>query len=501
MFDLLLQDPLLGWVLGLVVGLPVLIILLGELNERLSKQNNPLAQFVRQVRHYIVPLVAVSIILQAILNLPANDGAVRFVDTLLLIVIIYVGLTLLNNLLSIANSSESTIISDVPRLYFTLGRVVVVLLIGSQILTGVWGIDISNLVTALGVGSLVIALALQDTLSNLVSGFLLLIDRPFKVGDRLLIGEIKGAGEVRGDVIDVNWRAVRIMDRDRNLVVIPNGTLGNSIIYNYSQPSTIRRYSFLITFAYDHPPNRVKAVILDAIRSANGIVAQPTPKAFVWSFGESGIEYMIRVFSHKPAIGPVRDAVIGQIYYAAKRNELTIPYNIQTVYHHDHTNAAPEDPRPEIQNVLESISVLQGLDDFAREELADNARFSYYGAGETIIRQNEADEGFYIIWKGQAKLLAKDETDTDQEVTRLERGDFFGEMALLRDKPSPVSVVALTDLELLIISHESINLVLEEVPSFALEMGQFIEERTKMVKIALGQEEVLTNGQFKPLVD
>ena len=119
----------------------------------------------------------------------------------------------------------------VPRLILALPRLLLILAALWFLIAGVWGVDLSAALTALGVTSLVISFALQDTLSGIASGFTLLADQPFSPGDWI------ESDDVEGRVIDVNWRATRIRNRDGDLIVIPNGQLANATITNYDQPS------------------------------------------------------------------------------------------------------------------------------------------------------------------------------------------------------------------------------------------------------------------------
>ena len=120
----------------------------------------------------------------------------------------------------------------VPNLLYQVIRAAMVLGTIAYVLSTVWNVDLTQAAQALGVGSLVIALALQDTLSNLVSGFLLLTDSPFKKGDWIQVGNLKG------QVVDINWRAVRLLTFDDDLLIVPNGSLGKQNILNYNQPTS-----------------------------------------------------------------------------------------------------------------------------------------------------------------------------------------------------------------------------------------------------------------------
>jgi small-conductance mechanosensitive channel len=253
------QD-LLWLVLGLVVGLPVLIVLLGEVSERLAQRGNPLAQGLRQFRNVVVPLLAVLFIMRYILGVASSARWSQVVETVVYVALMVCGLTFIRNLVRLAEIRPASRLNNVPRIFFALARALVLLVISGHLLASVWGIELSRLTTALGVGSLVMALALQDTLSNLVSGFLLLADRPFKVGDWCEIG-----GK-RMQVQEVGWRTTRFASFEtRGLLMFPNGSLGKEIITNFGQEGSVYTMRQRIGFSYDDPPNRVKQVLLNLL--------------------------------------------------------------------------------------------------------------------------------------------------------------------------------------------------------------------------------------------
>jgi small-conductance mechanosensitive channel len=137
------------------------------------------------------------------------------------------------NVILIQQAGAATVWARIPTIVFQLARFAIVALAIAVALSGIWDVNLSGAVTALGIGSLVFALALQEPLSNLFSGVLLIFDRPFNVGDWLR------SGDIVGEVIEINWRAVRLRTKDGDLVVIPNGQLGKGIIHNYSQPTRL----------------------------------------------------------------------------------------------------------------------------------------------------------------------------------------------------------------------------------------------------------------------
>ena len=179
--------------------------------------------------------------------------------------------------LAAAASERRAIAMGVTGLFRTAVRGVV-LSIGLLVLLDSLGIQITPLLTALGVGGLAVALALQDTLSNLFAGVHLLADRPIRVGDYVRI-----ADSIEGYVVDVGWRSTRVRMLANNVVIVPNKKVAESIITNYDMPE--RRMALLlpVSVGYGSDPDRVEAVLtaeaMAAAREVPGLLAEPEPFA------------------------------------------------------------------------------------------------------------------------------------------------------------------------------------------------------------------------------
>jgi small-conductance mechanosensitive channel len=168
-----------------------------------------------------------------------------------------------------------------------------ILLIGGLVLLGSLGVQITPLLTALGVGGLAVALALQDTLSNLFAGVHLLADKPIRVGDY-----VKIADSIEGYVIDVGWRSTRVLMLAHSVVIVPNKRVAESIIVNYDLPERRVALSIRVGVDYASDPDRIEALLVDEARRAAdevaGLLAEPAPSAkLIPGFGEYSLEFTL----------------------------------------------------------------------------------------------------------------------------------------------------------------------------------------------------------------
>ena len=168
-----------------------------------------------------------------------------------------------------------------------------VLAVGSLILLGALGVQITPLLTALGVGGLAVALALQDTLSNLFAGLHLLADRPIGVGDY-----VKLADGVEGFVVDVGWRSTRVRHLQNSIAIVPNSLVAKSTIVNYDLLRAPLGISVRVSVDYASDPDRVEALLIEetqrAVGEVPGLLGEPAPSArLIPGFSESGLEFSL----------------------------------------------------------------------------------------------------------------------------------------------------------------------------------------------------------------
>jgi small-conductance mechanosensitive channel len=163
----------------------------------------------------------------------------------------------------------------------------------SLVLLSVLGIHITPILTALGLGGLALALALQDTLSNPFAGVHLLADRPIRVGDYVKIAET-----VEGHVVDIGWRSTRARMLQNTVVVVPNKKVAESVIVNYNMPEPRLALTIRVSVSYKSDVEKVERALVDeAARAAAdvaGLLAEPAPLArLIPGFGDSSLYFTL----------------------------------------------------------------------------------------------------------------------------------------------------------------------------------------------------------------
>ena len=158
------------------------------------------------------------------------------------------------------------------------------------------GINVMPFIAGAGVLGVAVGFAAKDTLSNLIAGILLIIDRPFEVGDRIEVWSAPVNSATWGDVIDIGLRATKIKTTDNIIIVIPNNEIMKRDIVNYTLISSQIRVRINIGIAYDSDIEKAKAAILKVAEDTPWVAATPEPVVVVRNFGESSVDLQLRVW-------------------------------------------------------------------------------------------------------------------------------------------------------------------------------------------------------------
>ena len=173
-----------------------------------------------------------------------------------------------------------------------VSRVAFILLtiLGGIILFDYFNIEVSGLVATLGIGSLAIALAAQAALSDTISGFVIMIDRPYRIGDRIEILEL----DTWGDVTDIGLRSTRIRTRDNRMAIVPNSAIAKSLVVNFSYPDDKYRLQIELGIAYGTDLELARKTMVEAVEKVDGVLKDRPVEALFLQFGESALMFRVR---------------------------------------------------------------------------------------------------------------------------------------------------------------------------------------------------------------
>jgi MscS family membrane protein len=187
--------------------------------------------------------------------------------------------------------------------------------------------DIFSVVTALGIGSLAIGLAAKDTLANMISGFTLMLDQPFRIGDRIQL-----AGGQIGDVTDIGLRSTKIRTLDNQLLIIPNSDLCNTMLINQAFPDARVKGRTNIGVTYGSDVERVKEILVATALEVETVLSDPAPEAFFVSFGDFSLNMALFFWVEEYSqLFAVTDKINTLIIRRFRENNIEIPFPTRTV--------------------------------------------------------------------------------------------------------------------------------------------------------------------------
>ena len=326
-----------------------------------------------------------------------------------------------------------------------------------------------QLVTTSAVSAVVIGFALQDTLGNAFAGLAIQSEKPFHVGHWVKVGDFEGR------VTEVTWRATKLRTKQGNFAILPNNIVAKEAIINFSEPALPLRLEVEVGASYLVPPNKVKAVMMEALRHSSRVLTAPAPDVVLSAFDASAITYRARFWIDDYAADEVsRDEVRTAIYYAFQRHDIEIPYPIQVQYERSFDSPDAVARQADQERLLGSVDVLATLPAEARTQLARSAPLAVYGSGETIVRQGDEGQSMFVVLDGEVRVVLEPKRT---EVARTQRGGYFGEMSLLTGDPRSATVLAVGDVTVVEIGAELFRRVIAAHPEAIDKIGMAVMMR------------------------
>jgi CRP-like cAMP-binding protein len=321
--------------------------------------------------------------------------------------------------------------------------------------------------TTSAVGAVVIGFALQDTLGNTFAGLAIQVEKPFRVDQWVRIGSFEGR------VIEITWRATKLRTKSGDAVIVPNNIVSKEAITNFSEPAGPTRLFVEVGVTYQAQPNEVKAVILESLRDAPLVLAEPAPDVTVADFAPSSITYRIKFWvadwGHDD---PARDQVRTCVYYAFRRRGIEIPFPAQVAYRAPETPALVDDA--DRVAWIEAVELFKPLSALDRAMLVGASRDRIYGAGQTVVRQGDTGDSMFVVGRGSVRVTI---LPGAVEVATITAGGYFGEMSLLTGQPRTATVSAIGDCVLLEIGAEDFRRIALAQPAVVNQVTTVVAER------------------------
>ena len=471
-------DMTMIWAIVFIVVTPLVVIGSGELEGRLRYRDSPLVPVIATLRLWVLPLVATWLVAGAIFGF--DSILVRVVASAALIAAGVDLVALVRVFIAgLRSRAASGARRQIPNLLLAVPRLLVIVAVAWILVAGVWDVDLSSAMQALGITSLIISVALQDTLSGIASGFLLMLDRPFQPGDWI------HADDIEGSVVDVNWRSTRIQNRNLDIVIVPNGALAGATITNFDEPARLHRVVVDLQVAYVNPPTLAKDMILDAARSVPGVLVEPQPTVHVTQVDDPLMGYQVRMWVDDYAIAPsVESDFRSLVWYMSHRHDVPLPSPAYDLYNYDGVEAsvAGLPDRAEIRRRLQISSLFDALDDNDLDRLSAMSEPNRFEADESVASVDAGESVLYTLWTGSAHLEAVRPDGSKHTIVKLTPGDVFGLVQPADDGAFVPRVVADTDCEVVGIDLSAAGPLIARNPALVEALNQITSTRTRRIE-------------------
>jgi small-conductance mechanosensitive channel/CRP-like cAMP-binding protein len=339
--------------------------------------------------------------------------------------------------------------------------------------------DLGALFTTSAIFGVIIGLALQDTLGNFFAGISLHADRPFQVGDVIVVGSHVGVVE------SITWRAIKLRTFTNRIVLVSNSMAAREAIEVSPRNNLNARLVFFGTLYSDSPAKTIH-VVREAVRDADNVSDKITPIVRIRNFGDSSIDWEIKYWLEDYAKYNDTDALVRQrIWYALRRNGLSFAFPTRTIQVERRTPILPIRPEDQIADRLSAVDIFAPLSTDELGQLARATVVHVFAPGETLIRAGDEGSSMFVVHSGRVAVQVSDR-GTPRTVASLTDGNFFGEMALFTGEPRTANVVAVEETEVFEIGHAAMKHIFQTNPSLAESISWTITER--QADLAKGSE-------------
>jgi small-conductance mechanosensitive channel len=412
-----------------------------------------------------VPLGALLMAMIGATQIPAHATPVRIVGTMVAVVVLILLLSGVRNSV-FTSAPEDSWRHRVPAIFLDVIRFGLIAVGGGLIFAYIWGANVGRLFTALGIGSIVIGLTLQNSVGQIVSGLLMLFEQPFRIGDWI------ETDKFRGRVVEVNWRAVHLKT-SKGIQITPNSVLAGQSFANLSRPADKFSIRVITVFAVEDRPD----LVCDMLTRVAAQLTERHPDLTPTAVPIGNLQYRTKIPLRSPADDGDAEATFRRwIWYAARRDGL----------HLDEADDVFTDPQLLADAIGTVVAPTLLLTPDQQTEMAEHATIERYASGELILAAGILPDAMSFIVSGTVLLTADAGDGSRTEAGTLEQGCYIGQSTLVRH-PVPGSCIARDEVTVVRVHRDAIEKVVQRNPLLLQEFGRSIEERRATVLRALAE--------------
>jgi small-conductance mechanosensitive channel/CRP-like cAMP-binding protein len=385
----------------------------------------------------------------------------------------------------------------VPGVLKEIAAVLVYLVTITCIVGLVYDRSVTGFLAALGAGGVVLGFALRNLFADVFTGLAINIDRTFTIGDWVQINE--GLAEpVIAQIREIGWRCTSLTTEEQTTVVVPNGMLGQERLINISQPIEPTRFEIKVTVEYSVPHERVKRVLLAALKSLameEGFDPTHKPVVLIGKASSLGIDYVLRYWIlpwHPVSPTTARDQVFSSVLQHMRVAGISAAYPKTDIYHADMPQRQVDGHSEEDEiRLLSKISLFEPLSHKELAHIVESLERSVVRPGIELVRQGEQGDSLFVLIEGLLRVEVEQGRKTEN-VAFIHPGEIFGEMSLLTGEERSATVRVVTESVVYEIRKESIVRCMDDRPSLGLELSRQLARRqlkNREILVHSGHEE------------
>lgn len=389
-----------------------------------------------------------------------------------------------------------TVNGQVPRLLKDITACVLYAIAATGVAAVVFDKPVTGFWATSGVMGIVLGIALRNIILDLFTGLAVNVDRPYTLGDWIMIVDNPGGEDnLIGCVDEINWRTTRLRTTDNNTLVVPNNVMGQKVITNFMNPGEQSRFELHFTLDFSVPTERAVRVLNAAVKAVAGEkygpLPDPAPKARVNSITENGVEYRVRYWIVPRLVSPpkARHTVLTSVLDHLHQAGMTLAYPKQDTYlasmpKRQHEPELMEDRR----ELLKRIAWFAALTTDEIKQVAESLLPRRFPGGATLMVEGEVGDSMFVVVEGLLEMHAKSpELKKDVQIGKLVPGDFYGEMSLLTGEQRPATIKAVTDVVAYELRKEHMAPLLKARPEVADAISEIVARRQIAAERALAE--------------
>ncbi|NEP91039.1 MAG: mechanosensitive ion channel [Okeania sp. SIO2C2] len=366
------------------------------------------------------------------------------------------------------------------------------------------GIDLTSITVIAGALSIGIGIGLKNIISNFVSGLTILIAQPIKVGDFIEVDDLSGVVE------KTSIRSTVIRTIDGIFVIIPNNSIVEQNIINWSHKDSTSRLHIPIGVAYGSDTDLVKEALLDAARKEKKVLSNPSPKVWFKGFGDSALNFELLVWIKYPTlIDQIKSYLNFLIYSELSYRNISIPFpqidlhirqindliqahkkaesttvvknpkNLSTSLVKNIAKTKQNSSKWNLRDLLRQISYFKKCNNIELRDVIENGYRKIVPRGEIICLEGESGDSFYIILSGSVEVFSE---KANKYITTRYAGEFIGEMSLILGITRTASLRATEDTILFVVDRDNLHNLLAKHQKLADKISEELSRRLETLK-------------------